>query len=251
MDKNKFILYRHIRPDKDEVFYIGIGKPGRKKETKGRNKYWHNIVNKNNGEYLIEILLEDLSREVIKLKEIEFIKLYGRKDLGLGTLCNLTNGGDGMSGKVFSEETKQKIRLSMLGEKNYRFGKKATKEWKELMSLKMSGKNNPNYNKPLPEWQKEINRKAQLGRKRSEESIKKFKEKTIGQKRNFSEKDQKRMKEKFAKKVINTETKEIFNTLHEAAKSIDLKRTTLGAKLAGQNKNNTKFLYLTDYNKTI
>ena len=35
-------------------------------------------------------------------KETEFIALYGREDLNLGTLTNLTNGGDGMIGFKFS-----------------------------------------------------------------------------------------------------------------------------------------------------
>lgn len=56
------ILYRHVRPDKDEVFYIGIGKNEKRAYSKvNRNKYWHNIVSKNNGIYDIEILFEDLT----------------------------------------------------------------------------------------------------------------------------------------------------------------------------------------------
>jgi hypothetical protein len=37
-------------------------------------------------------------------KEKEFIQLYGRKDLGLGELVNMTDGGDGTIGRILSEE---------------------------------------------------------------------------------------------------------------------------------------------------
>ena len=40
-------VYRHIRLDKNEPFYIGIGKKiYRAYSMKGRNKYWLRIINK-------------------------------------------------------------------------------------------------------------------------------------------------------------------------------------------------------------
>ena len=85
------VVYRHIRLDKNEVFYIGIGNEKRPYTKKSRNKYWHNIVNKT--EYRVDILFDDLSWEEACEKETEFIKLYGRKDLGKGTLVNMSDGG--------------------------------------------------------------------------------------------------------------------------------------------------------------
>lgn len=103
----KYYLYRHIRLDKNEVFYIGIGtitdndikyrKFGRAISTYGRNGYWTNIINKT--EYVVQIIYQSDNKEQIIKKEIEFIKLYGRKDLGLGTLVNMTDGGDGFGRK--------------------------------------------------------------------------------------------------------------------------------------------------------
>lgn len=117
-NSNIYFVYRHIRLDKNEVFYVGIGiKPKLHDKTyeneykrafarNGRNKFWNNITNKT--DYRIEIMFEcDNEKEVIN-KEIEFIKLYGRRDLGLGTLANLTDGGDGLN-RYFSLETRTKI----------------------------------------------------------------------------------------------------------------------------------------------
>jgi len=98
----KHYLYRHIRLDKNEVFYIGIGTKPRKYNSirteypraytlYGRNKYWRNITSKT--EYRVEIVLESDDYDYINEKEIEFIELYGRKILNTGTLVNMADGG--------------------------------------------------------------------------------------------------------------------------------------------------------------
>lgn len=102
MNEYKHYVYRHIRLDKNEPFYIGIGtqyryskaiKYGRARKKSGRNKIWYNIYEKTNN-FIWEILFESNDYEEIKQKEIEFIKLYGRIDLGTGILANMTDGGD-------------------------------------------------------------------------------------------------------------------------------------------------------------
>lgn len=100
-------LYRHIRLDKDEVFYIGIG--GIKKDN-----------------------------DLIYQKEIEFIKLYGRADKGEGTLCNLTDGGESPKGALVSKETKEKISNSLRGNK-FALGFSHTEEARDKMSKKRKG----------------------------------------------------------------------------------------------------------------
>jgi hypothetical protein len=112
----KHYLYRHIRLDTKEPFYIGIGtkrncknfKPvyERAFEVKRRGSFWKNVVSKT--DYEVEILLESDDYEFIKQKEIEFIALYKRKDCCNGTLVNLTDGGDGFLGR-HTNETKQKM----------------------------------------------------------------------------------------------------------------------------------------------
>ena len=83
------VVYRHIRKDKNEPFYIGIGHTEERAYKKSqRNNMWHKITAKT--DYEVEILFENVSWEFAKEKEIELISLYGRKDIRTGTLCNLT-----------------------------------------------------------------------------------------------------------------------------------------------------------------
>lgn len=103
-------VYRHIRVDKNEPFYIGIGSDNRYRranERARRNKHWKNIVAKTPFE--VEVLFDNLSWEEACRKEIEFIELYGRKDIGTGTLVNLTGGGDGAYKTIPSIETRNKL----------------------------------------------------------------------------------------------------------------------------------------------
>lgn len=129
-----YLVYRHIRPDTNQVFYIGKGKEGNKrpKSPSGRNSHWHNIVNKNSGEYEVEIMVTGLTHEEACDKEVEFIELYGRKCDG-GTLCNISLGGDGAPGVIPSQETRYK--LASYGME----GKKHSCETKKKISQSQKG----------------------------------------------------------------------------------------------------------------
>lgn len=101
-----YYVYRHIRLDKNEVFYIGIGTKNsnaeahkarfpRAFEKSNRNPHWLNVIKKT--EYEVEILFQSCSIERIQNKEMEFIQLYGRRDLNTGTLVNRSPGGEGIA----------------------------------------------------------------------------------------------------------------------------------------------------------
>jgi len=133
-------VYRHIRLDTNKVFYIGIGSTRnykRAKEKTNRNIYWKRIVNKT--DYKIEILFDELTPEQAKLKEIEFISIYGRRNIKQGTLVNLTDGGDGGCGVIISEQTRDKLR-EISKTKKANLGKKLSKEWKENIRLSVLGR---------------------------------------------------------------------------------------------------------------
>lgn len=114
-----YYVYRHIRLDTNEVFYIGIGSDTYKKpfqraySAQMRSLFWMAIVAKT--EYLVEIVMMDLSKSEAYQKETELIKLYGRRDQDLGTLVNMTDGGDGLNGHAFSDEHRAKISLGNKG----------------------------------------------------------------------------------------------------------------------------------------
>jgi hypothetical protein len=117
-NEGKYYLYRHIRLDKEEPFYIGIGKKysscinseyfkrvyKRAFDThQRRNSIWSRITSKTS--YEVEILLESNDLQFIKNKEREFVHFYGRKDLGTGILANLTDGGEGSLNKKCKPES--------------------------------------------------------------------------------------------------------------------------------------------------
>ncbi len=122
-------VYRHIRLDKNEPFYVGVGtkdtnyasfkteyRRAYDKRCARRNELWGRIASKT--EYSVEILFDDLPPKEAGIKEQEFIKLYGRINNNSGTLANLSEGGEGNIGYAMSEETKNKIREKLRGNKN-------------------------------------------------------------------------------------------------------------------------------------
>jgi hypothetical protein len=128
-------VYRHIRLDKNEPFYIGIGSSkyyNRAYRHKNRSDFWKRVANKT--DYRVDILFDDLTWEEACEKEKEFIKLYGRIDLKTGCLVNMTNGGDGGLGRVVSKEHRKNI-----AEANRK--RVFTDEQREKMAKRMSERN--------------------------------------------------------------------------------------------------------------
>lgn len=123
----KFYVYKHFRKDTQEVFYVGKGEGNRYKSKIGRNPYWHNIVKKHGFKWEIVDYFE--SEELAFRAEAKLIAEIGRKDLGLGPLVNLSDGGEGASGairtpeqrKTYSEKTWMRTeagKASVTGDKN-------------------------------------------------------------------------------------------------------------------------------------
>ena len=120
------VVYRHWRIDKNEVFYVGIGKEeSRAFDFIRRNKVWKGIKRRTDVD--VEIVARDLSWELACELEQLMIQEYGRIDLGTGCLVNLTDGGEGTIGVKQSQETIAKRTAKLLGRKN-------TEETKRKMS---------------------------------------------------------------------------------------------------------------------
>jgi len=231
-------LYRHIRLDKNEVFYIGIGtdddgKHKRAYDKKQRNRMWNSIIKKT--DYEVEIMLDDVPNKIIYEKEKEFIAIYGRRDNSSGTLCNMTDGGEGCLGFNHTEETKRILREKRLGDKNPFYGKKhknktvseeTRRKLSEVHKGKFEGELNPFY-----------------GKKHSDEIRKKMSE--------IQKKIAKRGdKNPMSVKVINTETKEIFNSIREAAEKSGYTYSQVKSIFNGNTKHNyTNLIRLSEYNK--
>jgi hypothetical protein len=138
-------VYRHIRIDKNQPFYIGIGageKYVRANDYLRRGKLWKRIAAFG---YEVEILFDDVDLEFAKKKEIEFISLYGRINDG-GCLANISGGGDG----YFNPTVEFRQRLADRNRANkFNLGKKHTDDAKRKMGESSKGRHagdkNPSY----------------------------------------------------------------------------------------------------------
>lgn len=220
-------VYRHIRLDKNQPFYIGIGsdnnfirandfKPSR------RNNIWNKIFLKTNIE--VEILFENLTWDECCEKEKEFIKIYGRIDNKTGILSNLTDGGDGSVGFIITEERRNLLRERFRGDKNPMYGVRHPDYLIEQIRQK-------NLNR-IP-WNKGIktgrNEKLSISKKGILPWNKGLK--NVNGKSN-------------SKLVINLESGVFFNSCKEASFAHNIKHSTLRSKLNGTNRNNTNLVYV-------
>ena len=127
VNPNRFYTYAYLREDKTP-YYIGKGK-GNRAYKKKRGK-----INPPKDKSRIIFLKQNLTEEEAFRHEIYMIDVFGRKDLGTGILRNKTNGGEGTSGVIRSEEHKKSL---LEGRLNYSF----TDEVKERIRNTLKEKN--------------------------------------------------------------------------------------------------------------
>jgi len=135
-----YYTYAYLREDKTP-YYIGKGSSRRIYEKHSRVCAPPKDISR------IIFLKKNLTEEEAFKHEIYMISVFGRKDLGTGILHNRTNGGEGVSGYIHTEETKRKLSKSKSGEKHYMYGKILSVETKRKISKSNSGKNHPLYGK--------------------------------------------------------------------------------------------------------
>lgn len=112
----KFYVYLHLRKTDGKVFYVGKGQGRRKYSYNDRSDWWKRVVEKHG--YTIEIAQDKMMEPESFLLEMWLIAKFRHEGQ---PLVNLTDGGDGPTGKEVSEETKEKLRKYNVGEKSCRY----------------------------------------------------------------------------------------------------------------------------------
>jgi len=129
----------------------------------------------------IIFLKQNLTEEEAFKHEEYMIAVLGRKDLGTGILRNRTDGGEGPSGAIRSEEWRRKQSEARKGENHPNYGKSPSEETRRKLSEVKKGENNPLYGKSHSEETRRKKSEANKGKKSSEETRRKCSEAKKGE----------------------------------------------------------------------
>ncbi|MDW7641094.1 MAG: NUMOD3 domain-containing DNA-binding protein [Nitrosarchaeum sp.] len=121
-----YYTYAYLREDRTP-YYIGKGKGSRIYRKTRR-------IKPPKDKSRIIFLKQNLTEEEAFKHEIYMIAVFGRIDLRTGILHNMTNGGEGGSGRVLSEETRRKLSDANRGKNHPNYGKTTSLETKAKMS---------------------------------------------------------------------------------------------------------------------
>lgn len=102
-----YYVYEYLRLD-GTPYYIGKGCKNRAFTKQG-----HTVPLPPKDR--IRFIKENLTDVEARNLEVKLIETYGRKDLGTGILRNMTNGGEGSSGRIATSEMREKISRSNAG----------------------------------------------------------------------------------------------------------------------------------------
>ena len=103
-----FYTYAYLRED-GTPYYIGKGTGSRVYDKR-------RTINKPKADKIL-FLKRNLTEEEAFKHETYMISVFGRKDIGTGILRNHTNGGEGASGRVLTQEHKDRISSANKGKK--------------------------------------------------------------------------------------------------------------------------------------
>jgi hypothetical protein len=174
-----FYTYLWLRED-GTPYYVGKGS--------GNRAFWRRPADKLQPPTKDRIIVQEWPSEEDAFAAEKFlIEYYGRKDQKSGVLVNFTNGGDGASGAVRTEEFKEKLRVANVG-------KEITQEAKEKMRQAKIGIKHTDI------W-KENHRKMMVGRKHTLETKKKMSQWQIGKK--LSEETKQKIREAALRRFKN------------------------------------------------
>ena len=178
-----YYTYAYLRED-GTPYYIGKGKGDRAYRKDGKP-----CATPKDKSKIIQ-LKTNLTEEEAFNHERYMIFILGRKDLGTGILLNKSDGGEGASGCIPSEETRKKRSVRMGGENNPsygkrgkdspRYGKKHTQETKDKISKSLQGNVISEKTRIKISEKNKLNRLGEknsfYGRKHTEETKQKMKE---------------------------------------------------------------------------
>lgn len=115
-----FYTYLLFRPWSMEPCYVGKGQDDRvlfhsKAAERHYNKRLGRIVKKAGCDLPFIFLYAGSNETEAYYWEVFFIRWFGRSDLGLGPLCNLTDGGEGTSGRPIPQAQREAHSKRLLG----------------------------------------------------------------------------------------------------------------------------------------
>jgi hypothetical protein len=168
---NKSYVYVIFRLDGSPCYVgKGCGKRWKLHAKNARNPHLRNIYQSAGGDLPIIKVREGLSHDKACDTEVALIKAIGRKGNG-GPLTNMTDGGDGVRGHIYTEELREKRRIQV---------SERSPEW--LSRFTNAGRVARRGAKASAETLEKL-RLSHLGFKRTKESIQKAADKNRGKKR--------------------------------------------------------------------
>lgn len=127
------MFYTYIWRDSTGVpFYVGKGVGRRAREVYPYRRSAEFMAEYAKGGCFVEIVDDFIHESDSLAHEIELIEMYGRRDDG-GLLINKTDGGEGQSGRVVTDETRKKLSIA-------NSGRRPTPETRAKMSAAQKGK---------------------------------------------------------------------------------------------------------------
>jgi hypothetical protein len=162
---DNFYVYMYLRAKSSKhgaagsPYYVGKGKGMRAYSKEHRVRPPKDLS-------LVVFTMRDIPEEAAFAEEMRLIALHGRIDNSTGCLRNLTDGGEGQSGRVMPDAEKEALRQRMIG-KRYALGHKQDPESVRLRVEKTRGYKAP----PRSDQWLERQRAAKCGKKQSAESV--------------------------------------------------------------------------------